>query len=137
MSPEEKHAISHRGRAFRALADRLGDTARLRPLVATGQLALTLYLPDAPGDVWGTILEGDYPTDGGEALLTPSFTVDAETYLMEIYHYYDAEYLWDGGNVKIDGNIIAPLVGYPGVINVPGVVSNTVWIWFKSAARGD
>jgi hypothetical protein len=80
----------------------------------------TTYVPDAPGDVWGTLLEGDYPTDAGEALLTPPFTVDAESYLMEIFHYYDAEYLWDGGNVKVNGNIITPLVGYPGVINVPG-----------------
>ena len=68
------------------------------------------WIPDAPGDVWGTVLEGDYPTDAGEALTSPTFSVDATTYLVEITHYYDAENLWDGGNVKVNGQEIAPLV---------------------------
>jgi len=80
----------------------------------------TTYVAGAPGDVWGTVLEGDYPTDSGEALVSPPITVGDETYLMEVVHYYDAENLWDGGNVKVDGEILTPLVGYPGVINVPG-----------------
>ena len=28
MTPDEKHAVSHRGRAFRALADRLAEVGR-------------------------------------------------------------------------------------------------------------
>jgi len=80
----------------------------------------TTYIPDVPGTVWGTILEGDYITDGGDALVTPTFMVDASTPLMEVEHYYSAENLWDGGNVTVNGNAIEPLVGYPGVINVPG-----------------
>jgi len=79
----------------------------------------TTYVTGAPGDVWGTVLEGDYPTDAGEALVSPSFTVNEETYLMEIFHYYDAENLWDGGNVKVNGEVIEPLMGYPGLISVP------------------
>jgi len=80
----------------------------------------TTYVAGAPGTVWGTVLEADYPVDSGEALVSPSFMVSEETYLMEIFHYYDAENLWDGGNVKVNGNVITPLVGYPGVISVPG-----------------
>lgn len=80
----------------------------------------TSYIPDAPGTVWGTVLEGDYATDAGESLLAPSFTVDASTVLLEIVHYYDAEALWDGGNVTVNGDVVYPLVGYPGLISVPG-----------------
>ena len=80
----------------------------------------TTYIPDAPGNVWGTILEGDYPTDGGESLVAPTFMVDATTVLMEVVHYYDMENLWDGGNVTVNGQNVAPLVGYPGYISVPG-----------------
>lgn len=80
----------------------------------------TTYIPGAPGEVWGTKLEGDYPTDSGEALMSPPFAVTEETSFLEIYHYYDAENLWDGGNVKVGGDILFPQVGYPGVINVPG-----------------
>jgi hypothetical protein len=80
----------------------------------------TTYIAGAPGDVWGTVLEGDYPTDSGQALMTPAFAVSEDTYLLEIFHYFDAEYLWEGGNVKVNGNIIGPLGGYPGLISVPG-----------------
>jgi hypothetical protein len=80
----------------------------------------TTYIAGAPGDVWATVLDGDYPTDSGQALITPAFAVSEETYLLEIFHYYDAEYLWEGGNVKVNGNVIGPLAGYPGLISVPG-----------------
>jgi hypothetical protein len=80
----------------------------------------TTYIAGAPGDVWGTVLEGDYPTDSGQALMSPEFAVTADNYLLEIFHYYDAENLWDGGNVKVNGDVIAPIVGYPGLISVPG-----------------
>ena len=80
----------------------------------------TNHIPGAPGEVWGTILAGDYPINAGEALVSPLFTVSAEAYLMEIVHYYDAENLWDGGNVTVNGQVIHPLGGYPGLINVPG-----------------
>lgn len=80
----------------------------------------TTFIPGAPGDVWGTILQGNYPIDAGEALVTPAFAVDASTTLMEIHHFYSAENLWDGGNVKVNGQVLVPLGGYPGVINVAG-----------------
>ncbi len=80
----------------------------------------TTYIPDAPGTVWATVLEGDYPLEGGEALVAPTFTVDAATALVEVVHYYSAENLWDGGNVTVNGLEQTPLVGYPGLISVPG-----------------
>jgi hypothetical protein len=80
----------------------------------------TTYIAGAPGDVWATVLEGDYPTDAGEALVSPEFAVTEETQWLEIYHYYDNEYLWDGCNVKVGGNLVAPIGSYPGAINIPG-----------------
>jgi len=86
----------------------------------TWEYGATTYIPDASGNVWGTVLEGDYATDSGESLVTPPFTVGALTTMLEVDHYYDAENLWDGGNVKVNGEVITPIVGYPGVISVPG-----------------
>lgn len=88
--------------------------------VPVWEYGATTYIPGAPGSVWGTVLEGDYPTDAGEGLLAPSFEVTEATRLMEIYHYYDAENLWDGGNVKVNGDVVTPISGYPGLISVPG-----------------
>lgn len=89
--------------------------------VPTWEYGITTYIMDAPaGNVWGTVLEGDYTPDSGESLISPTFTVDATTALMEVEHYYDTESLWDGGNVTVNGESIAPMVGYPGLINVPG-----------------
>ncbi|MBD3222813.1 hypothetical protein GF314_16420 [bacterium] len=79
----------------------------------------TSYIPDVPGDCWGTDLDADYALDAGESLVSPTFSVDATTYLVEVVHYYSMEYLWDGGNVTVNGEAIAPLVGYPGLISVP------------------
>jgi len=79
----------------------------------------TTWIPEVPGNLWGTVLEGDYPLDAGESLQSPPFLVDATTYLVEVIHYYDMEYLWDGGNVTVAGEVIAPLVGYPGPVNIP------------------
>lgn len=87
----------------------------------TWEYGVTTYVPDAPpGNVWGTVLEGDYATDSGESLITPPFTVDGTTFLMEVDHYYDAENLWDGGNLTVNGEVITPIEGYPGLISVPG-----------------
>jgi hypothetical protein len=79
----------------------------------------TTLVPDAPGTLWGTVLEADYPVDAGESLISPTFQVDGSSYLVEVVHYYDMENLWDGGNLKVNGQIIAPQVGYPGMVNIP------------------
>jgi hypothetical protein len=80
----------------------------------------TTYVPGAPGTVWGTVLEADYVTDAGEALVSPMFTVDDDAFLMEVVHYYEIENLWDGGNVTVNGQVIQPMAGYPGVVSIPG-----------------
>lgn len=79
----------------------------------------TTHVPEAPGDVWGTVLDADYPLDAGEALVSPTFLVDATTSLVEVVHYYSMENLWDGGNLTVDGQVVAPLSGYPGMVSVP------------------
>ncbi len=79
----------------------------------------TTHVPDAPGDVWGTVLAADYALDAGEALVSPTFLVDATTYLVEVVHYYSMENLWDGGNLSVSGQVVAPLSGYPGMVSVP------------------
>lgn len=89
--------------------------------IPTWEYGVTTYVPGAPtGNVWGTVLEGDYAPDSGESLISPPFTVDGDTHLLEVEHYYDAENLWDGGNVTVNGEVITPMAGYPGIISVPG-----------------
>jgi bacillopeptidase F len=92
----------------------------------TWEYGVTTYVPGAPaGNVWGTVLQGDYAIDSGESLITPAFTVGATTSLLEVDHYYDIENLWDGGNVTVNGQVITPMTGYPGVISIP--TSYTAW----------
>ncbi len=73
----------------------------------------TNFIPGAPGNVWGTILAGNYPTDAGHGLLSPSFTVAENSYLMEVLHYVHTETYFDGGNVSVGGQVIVPVAGYP------------------------
>ena len=87
---------------------------------AVWEYGTTSYVAGAPGTVWGTILEGDYLTDAGQALVSPSFLVDELSTLMEVQHYFAIENLWDGGNVTVNGQVISPLSGYPGSVNIPG-----------------
>ncbi len=70
-------------------------------------------IPGAPGDVWGTILNDPYENESGSSLIAPAFTVDGTTGLMEIFHYYDIETPYDGGNVTVNGEVILPVGGYP------------------------
>ncbi|MDD5719489.1 MAG: hypothetical protein PHQ53_07370 [Candidatus Krumholzibacteria bacterium] len=66
----------------------------------------------APAAVWGTVLVGNYPNNAGEGLLSPVFAVTPDSYLMEIYHYVHVENNFDGGNVKVDDQVILPINGY-------------------------
>lgn len=77
----------------------------------------TSYVPDAPGSVWGTVLEGDYPYDSGEGLMSPWFTVTSESSLLEIVHYFSTEPNYDGCNVSAglgypDLSLVHPTGGY-------------------------
>jgi hypothetical protein len=79
----------------------------------------TTYIPGAPGNVWGTVLEGDYVANTGDGLLSPAFTVvPGVCDWLEIRHYIhtDAAFaFWqEGGNVTVNGTVISPLEGYSG-----------------------
>ena len=69
-------------------------------------------IPDAPANVWGTVLNGDYPNNAGEGLVSPVFTVTPDSYLLEILNYVHVENNYDGGNVKVNGEVIEPVGGY-------------------------
>ncbi len=82
----------------------------------------TTYIPGAPGNVWGTILNGDYSILSASSLVSPPFeVVPGQCDYMEVWHYVHAEWfsetstIWDGCNVTVNGIVIPPLEGYDGV----------------------
>lgn len=76
-------------------------------------------IPGAPANVWATVLNGNYPNLAGESLIAPAFTVTPDASLMEVWHFVHIETNWDGGNVKVNGQIIEPMVagGYTHTMN--------------------
>ncbi len=77
----------------------------------------TSTYPSAPGPVWGTGLNANYPNSAGDALTSPVFTVTEDCKYVEIYHYFDTENSYDGANVKFNGTLILPQGGYTGTIS--------------------
>lgn len=77
----------------------------------------TTYVPGAPGNVWGTVLNDDYGNDSGQGLVSPSFLVGTNSNMMEILHFVHIETNFDGGNVTVDGQVVPPMNGYPAVIS--------------------
>ena len=66
------------------------------------------------GEVAGTILNGLYPNLAGEiAIGLMGFEVTEACRLLEVCHYYDIESFFDGGNLTINGQVVAPIGGYP------------------------
>lgn len=74
-------------------------------------------IPGSPGNVWATVLNGNYPANAGQGLLSPPFEVTTSSYLMEISHYVHLETNYDGCNVSVDGTVITPTNGYPAQIS--------------------
>ena len=74
------------------------------------EYGLADYWPDP---MWVTVVEGDYPNDVGESLVSPSFIVDESAYLVEVLHGYDIDPGWDGGNLSVNGVVVEPMDGYP------------------------
>jgi Immune inhibitor A-like, MAM domain len=77
-------------------------------------------IPGAPGTVWGTVLAGNYPSNSGEGLLSPSFTVDSLADTMEILTYVHTETNFDGVNVKVHGTpgtLLQPTPAYNATIS--------------------
>lgn len=89
--------------------------------VQVWEYGATDSIPDAPRQVWGTVLNGDYPEGSGSGLASPSFLVTGATCWVEVYHYYETEAGYDGGNVSIgiwpDSQRIEPVDGYSGSIS--------------------
>ncbi len=66
------------------------------------------------GDVLGTALSSTYPNNAGEiAVVHEGYEVTEACTLLEICHYYDIENYYDGGNLTINGVVVAPIGGYP------------------------
>jgi hypothetical protein len=72
--------------------------------------------------LWATNLAGNYSESMLAHLVSPVFGISSDAFL-GIWHWYDIETFWDGGNVKIttDGGatwtVITPDGGYDGVGN--------------------
>ncbi|MFC1573487.1 hypothetical protein ACFL6M_07825 [Candidatus Eisenbacteria bacterium] len=92
----------------------------------------TTFIPGAPGDVWGTVLQANYLNDSGDGLCSPEFAVTADCYLMEVYHYYDIETNYDGGNVTVNGVVVAPDGGYDATIST----STSFYAWCVDLEEG-
>lgn len=87
------------------------------PCDATGGLPVWQWgsetvVPDAPANVWATVLNGNYLNNSGEGLVSPAFYVTPDAFLMEIYNYVHMENNFDGGNVKVGGQVIQPTNEY-------------------------
>lgn len=81
----------------------------------TGGTAVWAYGQDAnfPDlNLWATVLNGNYPNNAGEALVSPTFMVDASTSLVQIVHYFDTEYSYDGMNLLVNDVVVPPMEGY-------------------------
>ncbi len=78
------------------------------------QYGATSYVPGAPGQVWGTILNDQYPNDSGAGLTSPAFWVSPASNLVEVVHYFDTEWGYDGCNlvVRPAGAVVPPVGGY-------------------------
>ena len=75
--------------------------------VPVWEYGTTGYIPDAPGRVWGTVLNGPYPANSGQGLRSPIWIVNEQSYLLEVWHYFDMENVYDGCNLTVNSE------GYP------------------------
>lgn len=71
----------------------------------------------SPGNVWATVLNGNYLNNSGAGLLSPAFVVSPHSYLLEVTHYVHIETNFDGCNVSVNGTVITPTNGYPATIS--------------------
>jgi|GEM_PF-1223808 hypothetical protein len=73
-------------------------------------------------NVWGTTLAGNYPASDHAGLITEEYNLGISS-VLKIWHWYDTEASYDGGNVKIttdDGvtwELLHPNEGYTGNSN--------------------
>lgn len=91
---------------------------------AVWEYGMESTVPGSPGNVWATVLNGDYVSSAGDGLYSPLFTVTPECSWMEVKHYvYTEGYIlttgniYDGGNVTVEDVVIPPVEGYTGLCN--------------------
>ncbi len=92
-------------------------------------------IPGAPETVWGTIIQEDYPNEAGAGLRSPGFLVTEETGRVEVHHYFETEYGYDGCNVTVwpQGTVLEPVGGY----SVPQVSSSgSYYAWCVDGEPG-
>ncbi len=80
--------------------------------------------------VWCTVLDGEYPDDCDDGLVTPYYSIDVPGAFLSYYHWYNNEEDYDGVQLLIttDGSnweLITPNGGYPisevlGLDDTPG-----------------
>ena len=60
----------------------------------------------------GTIVNGDYGNNAGETAVVGPFYIDQYCTCLELCHFYDTEFSYDGGNVKVstDGGVTWTLI---------------------------
>lgn len=65
-------------------------------------------------NVWATVLNGEYPSNAGEALVSPTFVVDTSIsqHMVQLTHYFDIETNYDGCNLMVNGTVVAPMEMY-------------------------
>jgi hypothetical protein len=72
------------------------------------------YWAEIDVNAWFTgTSEEDYHSESGHSLISPSFLVDASTYMVEVAHWYNIETSYDGGNLSVNGMVVEPMIGYP------------------------
>jgi hypothetical protein len=97
---------------------------------------------------WGTILNGNYPSNSCDSLRTPQIMVPASGGAMVVYIWYDNELEWDGCNIKmsVNGgpyNLVSPIGGYDfveggyvcGLVASQGFYTGTSGVWIPKAVE--
>lgn len=104
-----------------------GDHGFVPTICEDGGMAVWAYGVDGTyGTVWGTVLNGDYVNNTGEALVSPTYVVDATTQFVEVVHFYATENNFDGCNLSVNGQVVEPLAGY----DVPEISTSTSYYAF-------
>lgn len=75
-------------------------------------------VPHSSPNLWATNLDGNYDDETYSQLTLPEMTVASDNASFSFWHVYNAESVYDGGNVKISLNggpfqIVTPVGGYP------------------------
>jgi hypothetical protein len=93
------------------------DPAGGNPVWQYGLETSIPYVPPGGSNLWGTVLNGSYPNESGEALVSPPFVIDPDSWLAKILHWFGIETNYDGCNISVNGQVVEPFEGYPAIIS--------------------